>query len=572
MAEKLDIIVSLKDQASAGLETFESRLKKVGDAAQKIGAGMAVVGGVVVAGAAVSIKAYQKQEKAEARLEQIATKVTGATGEQIAGFKTLASDLQKVGVVGDEVLISGQSQLASFTKSSAVVTELSDDLADLAVAQYGTDVSQEQSIQTANLLGKALGGQLGALTRTGILVNDDLKAAFEAANTEQERAAVISKIVQDNYGGLNVAMRDTSEGGLQALKNSFGDMQEMLGAALIPMLTTLVEKITPIVDRAMEWITANQELVDKITPIVVIIGALMLVLAPLLILMPGIIALVGALGTVMGFVSLPILLVVAAVVALIAIGVLLWKNWDNIKQFFLDAWTSMGDKVNEVVSAIRNYIESNFGWLIEWFGAWWSLFTSIFNLGIAMFQLALEAFGQHIIDFFKLMWTIMGEFLKGALGLLKTMLDIGLSALELAWKNFWGAFGSPFKAAWEGIKAGIKAGINWIIEKINYFVRKANEIARKANIIPGVNIQQFPEIPMLAQGGIVTKPTMAMIGEGGESEAVVPLSKANQMGFGGGGMTININISDSVLTREDQVVELVGDPLMKVFKQHFAVV
>jgi fructose-1,6-bisphosphatase/sedoheptulose 1,7-bisphosphatase-like protein len=41
----------------------------------------------------------------------------------------------------------------------------------------------------------------------------------------------------------------------------------------------------------------------------------------------------------------------------------------------------------------------------------------------------------------------------------------------------------------------------------------------------------------LAEGGIVTKPTLAMVGEGGEPEAVIPLSKMGQMG---GGMVINI--------------------------------
>ena len=49
----------------------------------------------------------------------------------------------------------------------------------------------------------------------------------------------------------------------------------------------------------------------------------------------------------------------------------------------------------------------------------------------------------------------------------------------------------------------------------------------------------IPEIPMLAEGGIVTKPTLAMIGEGG-AEAVIPLNKAN--GLGGEGTVININI------------------------------
>jgi len=93
-----------------------------------------------------------------------------------------------------------------------VVSLLSKDLADLAVAQYGVNVSQDQAIQTANLMGKALTGQLGALTRTGILVSDEYKKAFEAANSEHERAIVLSKIIADNYGGLNEAMRKTSEG------------------------------------------------------------------------------------------------------------------------------------------------------------------------------------------------------------------------------------------------------------------------------------------------------------------------------------------------------------------------
>lgn len=55
------------------------------------------------------------------------------------------------------------------------------------------------------------------------------------------------------------------------------------------------------------------------------------------------------------------------------------------------------------------------------------------------------------------------------------------------------------------------------------------------------------KIPGLAEGGIVTRPTIAMIGEGGESEAIVPLSRMSEFGFGGGGrggggsnVTINV--------------------------------
>ena len=45
-------------------------------------------------------------------------------------------------------------------------------------------------------------------------------------------------------------------------------------------------------------------------------------------------------------------------------------------------------------------------------------------------------------------------------------------------------------------------------------------------------------IPGLAEGGIVTRPTLAMIGEGGQSEAVIPLDKLGKMG--GGNITVNV--------------------------------
>jgi len=55
----------------------------------------------------------------------------------------------------------------------------------------------------------------------------------------------------------------------------------------------------------------------------------------------------------------------------------------------------------------------------------------------------------------------------------------------------------------------------------------------------GADKSRLDVVPM-AKGGIVNKPTLAMIGEGGESEAVIPLSKLNQGG------NINITIQTGV--------------------------
>ncbi len=466
----LNLILELKDKASKELNGAFGDWEK---GAKKVGVAMTAVGGAITAAVGVSVKAFQEQEKAEARLEQIAKQVTGANDDQIQSFKDLAQEMQKVGVVGDEVLIAGQSQIASFTKNADVVSELTDDLADLAVAQYGTNVSQDQAIQTANLLGKALTGQLGALTRTGILVNDEFRAAFEAANNEQERSVIISQIVQDNYGGLNETMRETSAGGLAALKNDFGDLTEQIGAAVVPAIQSLVSAVQPIIQKMIAWAEENPKVFNTIVKVTAAIGAIMLVLGPLLMILGPLVAGIKALIVVMGILTGPVGLVIAAIAALIAIGWLVISNWEEIQAFAVETWTMLG----------------------EFFGA-----------------------------FIDRMYTKIKE--AGA-------------AIKAAFKGITESVKGFFVGMWNGIKEGIKSGINWVIEKLNGFIVKANKILNSLNQVPGVNLPNIPNIPKLAKGGIVNKPTIAMIGEAGP-EAVVPLSKLGSMG-GGGGVTVIVN-------------------------------
>jgi hypothetical protein len=81
------------------------------------------------------------------------------------------------------------------------------------------------------------------------------------------------------------------------------------------------------------------------------------------------------------------------------------------------------------------------------------------------------------------------------------------------------------------------------------------------SFVPGFGGKGFdvPNIPMLAAGGIVTSPTLAMIGEAGP-EAVVPLSRAGEFGMGGGGnVTIHVNGGDP---------NAVVDALRKYYRQN----
>jgi phage-related minor tail protein len=101
----------------------------------------------------------------------------------------------------------------------------------------------------------------------------------------------------------------------------------------------------------------------------------------------------------------------------------------------------------------------------------------------------------------------------------------------------------------------IKMEINAIISLANMAIRALNNIhVSIPSWIPGIGGKSFgidiPSIPMLAEGGIVTKPTLAMIGEAG-AEAVIPLSKG-----GMGGINVIVNVGGSVVQEQDLAVSV----------------
>lgn len=126
--------------------------------------------------------------------------------------------------------------------------------------------------------------------------------------------------------------------------------------------------------------------------------------------------------------------------------------------------------------------------------------------------------------------------------------DVNINLVQ-PWNNFWDAIGGKVSAVWQGIKSAVKSGINSVINFVNSGIGQLNKF--QVNVPKGVPIVggkhvglNIPKIPTLATGGIATGPTLAEIGEGGEPEAVVPLTKLSNMlnGGVGGGITYSPNI------------------------------
>jgi hypothetical protein len=100
------------------------------------------------------------------------------------------------------------------------------------------------------------------------------------------------------------------------------------------------------------------------------------------------------------------------------------------------------------------------------------------------------------------------------------------------------------KSYFTGVLGFYKAMFNGIASLWNNTFGKLS--FRIPSFVPGIGGKGFdvPNIPMLAEGGIVNKATLAVIGEAGP-EAVVPLSRAGEFGMGGGGnVTIHVNGGD----------------------------
>lgn len=117
------------------------------------------------------------------------------------------------------------------------------------------------------------------------------------------------------------------------------------------------------------------------------------------------------------------------------------------------------------------------------------------------------------------------------------------------WSKAWNGVVSIFKGIVGGISAIFKAPINAIVSMINGVIGGINGISIDIpKWVPKYGGKHFglsiPTIPAFAKGGIVTKPTLSLIGEGKEPEGIFPLSKLEKMmgGKSGGTPPVELHI------------------------------
>lgn len=195
--------------------------------------------------------AYRTQIEAEARLGATMKNSTSATNAQIESVKALASELQAVGVVGDEVQLAGAQELATYVENTESIKQMLPVLNDMIAQQYGFSASTDSAVTIATMLGKVLQGQTSALSRYGYSFDENQEQLLKFGD-EQQRVATLAAVVEQSVAGVNAALADTPTGKIKQLSNDFSDLKETTGQLLTEIVFPLVEKLDIIVKKINE--------------------------------------------------------------------------------------------------------------------------------------------------------------------------------------------------------------------------------------------------------------------------------------------------------------------------------
>lgn len=199
--------------------------------------------------------AYQVQLVAETQIETIMRQRMAATDEQIQSIKNLCSAQQELGVIGDEVQLSGAQQMATFLQNKRSLDVLIPAMNNLLAQQNGLNAANQDAVSIGNMMGKAMQGQVETLQRVGITFDESQKKVLQYG-TESERAAMLAKVITQNVGNMNAELAKTDAGKQKQLENTLGDIKEQMGA--------LVQGIAPYVTMASQ-ITVTITGVVKLT-------------------------------------------------------------------------------------------------------------------------------------------------------------------------------------------------------------------------------------------------------------------------------------------------------------------
>ncbi|MHA1302198.1 MAG: phage tail tape measure protein [Candidatus Heimdallarchaeaceae archaeon] len=295
-----------------------------------------------------------------------------------------------------------------------------------------------------------------------------IRAALPLVTTNAEDFASAIETVTNSTGKTNKAFDEMSKSKgvalqkmIQTLKNALIKLGDTIG----PYITPLIEKIGQKIGEFVSWFQSLdprwQKIILGIVAALAAVGPVLMVIGTAMIFLNAVMAASPVTWIVLG--------IVAALAALIAIGILVWKNWDKIKQFFINLW----DKVKNAFKTAWEWIKNMFlnytpyGLIIQhwdkikqFFVDLWDKVKQIFiNVweGIKNIFFNYTPYGlvishwEEIVSWFQDMWARVKEaFVVAGEAIWNWMLD-WIPGLNIIVEN-WDLIVEAFRAGWDKIK------------------------------------------------------------------------------------------------------------------------
>ena len=274
-------------------------------------------------------------------------------------------------------------------------------------------------------------------------------------------------------------------------------------------------------------------------------------------------ALTTAFGAAVAFLTSPFGLVVIAITAAIAVGVLLYKNWDTIckwatklKNWVVDKTRGLRDGAVNAFNTLKTNCSNAMSALVTSVKEKWNAIKTKFN-----------EFKNWLASVFQTDWSKRFGFFGNVLNIFLSSVKARIQGIKNIFngliKFVKGVFTGNWRQAWDGIKqifVGVFQGLtglarspinaiisafNAVIGTVNSMINKINSISFRITVpswIPGIggswwgfngfNLPNIGSIPFLAQGGYVkpNTPQLAVIGDNRhQGEVVAPEGKLKEM-------------------------------------------
>ena len=464
----------LKNTNNSWKEAAEN-LEKFGNKAKNIGEGMTKKVTLPILGAgAASFKMAADIQDAVGATEQIYKDAANAVkewadsldpaygiaeGEALEYANMMGSLLQNIGGLTEE----------EAAKQAQTLVQLAGDL----TAMFGGTTQDAVRALTG-----ALKGNNTMLDNYGMAVNDAMikTKAFEMGiysgkgemDLATKQAATLALIMEQTGAAQGQAAReaDGASGSMRALVTEIKNLSTDIGEVLLPVITPFIQRLRDIIGAfgelspgAQKVIIALAGIAAAIGPLLLIVGQISLGLSSLIGLFggtaaaaagtaaaaTGATAATGGLSAVIGALTGPIGIAIAAIAAIVAILVHLWKTneefrgnvkqiWEQIKEIFSVAMNFIKQIVTTIYEAIKNFWQQN---------------------------------SEQIKGITEAVWNTIANIVNSIMNIIKGILDVFIGIFTGDWERF----GQGLKTIWEGLWNGIKAIIDGVFNVIKNLVQ-----------------------------------------------------------------------------------------------------